>query len=120
VIVASSGPRRGSLEVVGTVVGIVAFVVALVGLLAALGHVGYLAMLRGAARTRGAAGGATERYVAGRWTRAGGTAGVGLLGLLLTGGELPLDVLALLIGGGTGVVAQRALGETRAQFRSER
>jgi hypothetical protein len=105
---------------VGTVVGIVAFVVALVGLLAALGHVGYLAMLRGAARTRGAAGGATERYVAGRWTRAGGTAGVGLLGLLLTGGELPLDVLALLIGGGTGVVAQRALGETRAQFRSER
>lgn len=118
---ASSGPRRGSLEVVGTtVVGIIAFVVALVGLLAALGHVGYLAMLRGAARTRGAAGGATERYVAGRWTRAGGTAGVGLLGLLLTGGELPLDVLALLIGGGTGVVAQRALGETRAQFRSER
>ncbi len=60
----------------GTVVGIVAFVVALVGLLAALGHVGYLAMLRTAARTRGAAGGATERYVSGRWARAGGTAGV--------------------------------------------
>jgi hypothetical protein len=74
---------------VGTVVGIVAFVVALVGLLAALGHVGYLAMLRSAARTRGAAGGATEHYVSGRWARAGGTAGVAALGLLLTTGGLP-------------------------------
>ncbi len=114
------GPGRGTLDAVGTVVGIVAFVVALVGLLAALGHVGYLAMLRSAARTRGAAGGATEHYVSGRWARAGGTAGVAALGLLLTSGGLPLDVLGLLVGGGAGLAAQRALGETRAQFRGER
>jgi predicted LPLAT superfamily acyltransferase len=44
---------------VGTVVGIVALLVAPAGVLAALGHVGHLAVLRAAARTRGAAGGAT-------------------------------------------------------------
>ena len=53
----------------GTLIGIVAFVVALVGLLAALGHVGYLAMLNNAARKRGVSGGATADYVSGLRSR---------------------------------------------------
>lgn len=102
----------------GTVVGIVAFLVALAGVLAALGHVGYLAMLRSAARSRGTAGGATAQYVDGRWKVAGGTAAVAVLGLLLTApASVPVDVIGLLVGGGAGLMATRALGETRSEFR---
>ncbi|MBW0089969.1 hypothetical protein I4I73_13770 [Pseudonocardia sp. KRD-184] len=103
----------------GAVVGLVAFLVALAGLLVALGHVGYLAMLNGAARKRGGAGGATADYVSGRWKVAGGTAAAAALGLLLTSGGLPLDVLGLLLGGGAGVVAKGALDQTRGQFRGQ-
>ncbi|MDN5929676.1 MAG: hypothetical protein L0I24_01180 [Pseudonocardia sp.] len=103
----------------GAVVGLVAFLVALAGVLVALGHVGYLAMLNNAARTRGVAGGATADYVSGRWKVAGGTAGVALLGLLLTAGPLPLDVLGLLVGGGAGIMAKGALDSTRTRFRGQ-
>lgn len=103
----------------GAVVGLVAFLVALAGLLVALGHVGYLAMLNGAARKRGVAGGATADYVSGRWKVAGGTAAAAALGLLLTSGGLPLDVLGLLLGGGAGVAAKGALDQTRGQFRGQ-
>jgi hypothetical protein len=99
------------------VVGIVAFVIALAGLLVALGHVGYLAMLNGAARKRGVSGGATSEYVSGRWKVAGGTAAVALLGLLLTSGGLTPDILGLILGGGAGVVAKQSLDATRKQFR---
>jgi hypothetical protein len=100
----------------GTVVGIVAALVAILGLLAALGHVGYLAMLNNAAKKRGAAGGSTIDYVNGRWKVAGGTAGVALLGLLLTSGGVFPDILGLLLGGGAGIAAKQALDSTRKQF----
>ncbi|GAA2569219.1 hypothetical protein [Pseudonocardia hydrocarbonoxydans] len=103
----------------GDLFGLVAFLVALAGLLVALGHVGHLAMLNGAARTRGAAGGATSDYVAGRWKVAGGTAAAAAFGLLLTSGGLPLDVLGLLVAGGAGVVAKGALDQTRGRFRGQ-
>ncbi len=99
------------------VFGIVATVVALVGLLVALGHVGYLAMLNNAARKRGLAGGAASEFVAGRWKVAGGTAAVALLGLLLTSGGLTPDILGLVLGGGAGLVAKQSLDSTRKQFR---
>ncbi len=103
----------------GTVFGIVAAVIALVGLLVALGHVGYLAMLNSAARKRGLAGGATSDYVSGRWKVAGGTAAIALLGVLLTRADsIPVDVIGLLVGGGAGVAAKGALDSTRKQFRS--
>lgn len=103
----------------GAVVGVVAFLVALVGLLAALGHVGYLAMLNNAARRRGAVGATTAEYVNGRWKIAGGTAGAAALALLLTSGGLPLDVIGLLLGGGAGIAAKQSLDTTRARFRGE-
>jgi hypothetical protein len=103
----------------GAVFGIVAAVVALVGLLAALGHVGYLAMLNNAAKKRGLSGGTTTDYVNSRWKVAGGTAGVALLGLLLTSANsVPVDLVGLLIGGGAGLYAKQALDSTRNRFRS--
>jgi hypothetical protein len=101
------------------VFGIVAAVVALVGLLAALGHVGYLAMLNNAAKKRGLSGGTTTDYVNSRWKVAGGTAGVALLALLLTSADsVPVDIIGLLLGGGAGLYAKQALDSTRNRFRS--
>ena len=97
--------------------GIVATVIALVGLLVALGHVGYLVMLSKAARERGISGGTTSEYVSGRWKVAGGTAAVALLGLLLTNGGLTPDILGIILGGGAGLVAKQSLDTTRKQFR---
>jgi hypothetical protein len=103
----------------GTVFGIVAVVVALVGLLVALGNVGYLAMLNNAAKKRGAAGAPISDYVKGRLPLAGGATVGGAVALLLsTGGVVP-DVLALLLGAGSGLVAKQSLDTTRARFRSQ-
>jgi hypothetical protein len=99
------------------VFGVVAAVIALVGLLVELGHVGYLVMLNNAARKRGISGGATSEYVSGRWKVAGGTAAVALLGLLLTSGGFTPDVLGLILGGGAGLAAKQSLDTTRKQFR---
>jgi hypothetical protein len=103
----------------GAAFGIVAAVIALVGVIVALGHVGYLAMLNKAAKQRGASGAATIDYVSGRWKVAGGTAGVALLGLLLTQGGFTPDLLGLLLGGGAGIAAKRALDSTKSQFRNQ-
>jgi len=103
----------------GAVFGIVAAVIALVGLLVALGHVGYLALLGNAAKKKGLSGGTTTDYVNSRWKVAGGTAGVALLGLLLTSANsVPVDVIGLLLGGGAGIYAKQALDSTRSRFRT--
>lgn len=101
-----------------TVVGLVAFVVALLGLLVALANLGYLAMLRNAAAKRGAAGAPFVQYVGGRVPVAGAAAGLALVGLLLTTGGPVADVFGLLLGAGGGVVARASLNATRARFRS--
>lgn len=101
----------------GEVFGIVAAVVALVGLLVALGHVGYLAMLNSAAKRRGIAGANTADYVKGRWAVAGGTAAVAAVGLLFTTGGVVPDVIGILLAGGAGVAAKQALDSTRSHFR---
>jgi hypothetical protein len=103
----------------GFAFGLVAAVIALVGLVVALGHVGYLALLNNAAKKRGISGGTTTEYVNARWKVAGGTAGVALLGLLLTAApSIPVDLLGLLLGGGAGVYAKHALDSTRSRFRT--
>ncbi len=103
----------------GVVFGVVAAVIALIGVLAAVGHVGYLAMLNSAAKKRGASGASTVDYVNGRWKVAGGTALVALLGLLLTSGGVTPDILGLLLGGGAGIAAKKSLDSTRSQFRHQ-
>jgi hypothetical protein len=74
----------------GAVFGIVAAVIALVGLVVALGHVGYLALLGNAAKKRGLSGGTTTDYVNSRWK----------------------------VAGGAGIYAKQALDSTRSRFRT--
>lgn len=100
------------------VIGIVAVVVAVLGLLVAAANLGYLAMLSNAARKRGIAGEPVATYVKGRMPLAGGATAAGLLALLLTlGGAVP-DVLAMILGAGAALVAKKALDGTRARYRS--
>jgi hypothetical protein len=104
----------------GALFGVVAFVVALVGLLIALGHVGYLAMLSSAANRRGLSGESTTDYVRAQRSPAGALAVVALVGLICTvaGGGV-VDLVGLVLGGGAGVAGYRALEQTRHRFRSD-
>ena len=96
---------------------LLAVVVALIGLVAAVAHDGYLALLVSAARKR-AGGGPVAQYVRSRWPIAGATTALALLALLLTNGGGFADVLALLAGGGSAVVATQALQGTRQRYRT--
>jgi hypothetical protein len=103
----------------GAVVGIVAGLIALLGLLVALGNAGYLAMLNSAARKKGLAGERTALFVKEHSKAAAVTTGVAALGLLLTlGGSVPVDVLGAVLGAGGGLMAKRALDGTRSELRS--
>lgn len=99
------------------VINAIAVIIALAGLLAALAHGGYLLMLGSAAGKR-AGGAPVTQYVRGRLPTAGVTAGVALLALLLTAGGVPLDLLAIVAGAGSGAVAYQALQTTRDRYRS--
>jgi hypothetical protein len=102
----------------GAVVGIVAGLIALLGLLVALGNAGYLAMLGSAARKRGLAGERTAVLVKEHSRTAAVTTGVALLGLLFTlGGSVPIDVLGAVLSAGGGLAAKKALDGTRTQLR---
>lgn len=101
----------------GTVIGIVAFVVALLGLLAAGGHIAYLALLNNAAKKRGASGATTIEFVKGRWAVAGGTAAAAVVALLLTTGDIPSDLIGIVLGAGAGLVAKQGLDTTKKQLR---
>jgi len=103
----------------GMAIGLVAGLIALIGLLVALGNAGYLVMLNSAARKRGIAGESTAQYVKERRGLAIGATAVAALGLLLTTGHsVPVDVLGMALGAGGGVAAKRALEGTRARFRT--
>ena len=103
----------------GAVVGIVAGLIALLGLLVALGNAGYLAMLNSAARKKGLAGESTVHFVQRHRGTAAVTTGVALLGLLLTlGGSVPVDVLGAVLAAGGGLKAKKALDGARTELRS--
>ncbi|WP_439376586.1 hypothetical protein [Amycolatopsis lexingtonensis] len=99
-------------------VNLIAVIVALASVLAALGHVGYLALLNSAAGKRGASGAPVGQYVRSRWAVAGGTTAASLFAWLLTAGGTPLDVVAILVAAGSGVVATKALQSTRDRYRT--
>jgi hypothetical protein len=99
------------------VLNLIAILVALAGLVATLANDAYLALLGSAARRR-AGGELVAEYVRGRWPLAGTTTAVALVALLLTNGGAVADVLALLAGAGSGLVAAQALQSARQRFRT--
>lgn len=102
----------------GSIVNIIAVIIAIAGVLAALGHTAYLAMLNSAA-TKRAGGAPVAKYVQSRWPIAGGTTATALLAWLMTSADsVPIDVLAIALAAGSGVVAARALQSTQARYRS--
>ncbi|WP_028848784.1 hypothetical protein [Thermocrispum agreste] len=104
----------------GTIVNIIAVVVAIAGVLATVGHGAYLALLNNAARRR-AGGAPVATYVRSRRALAVGTTVAALLGLAMTGAEsVAVDVLAMLLAGCSGAVAAQSLRETQERYRIER
>jgi hypothetical protein len=98
-------------------INFIAVVIAIASVLAALGHLGYLALLNNAASKR-AGGAPITEYVRSRWAVAGGTTAASLFAWLLTTGGPALDVLAIIIAVGSGTVATKALRSTQEKYRS--
>jgi len=100
-----------------TIIGLIATVVAVVGLLVALGHDGYLLLLGSAAKKR-AGGEPVATFVRGRWPVAVLATIGALIGLAFTGGGTFADIVGLLIGAGSGYAAAVSLQKTRKKFLS--
>ncbi|WP_156914846.1 hypothetical protein [Thermocrispum municipale] len=101
----------------GTIVNLIAVVIAIASVLAALGHDAYLALLNNAAAKR-AGGAPVAAYVRGRWAVALGATAVALVGWAMTGADsIAVDVLAALVAGGGGAVAVKSLRETQERYR---
>lgn len=101
----------------GTLVNVVAVVIAITSVIAALGYTAYLGLLNSAANKR-AGGAPVADYVRGRWPIAIATTAAALVAWLMTGADAAMvDVLAIALAAGSGVAATRALKSTQARYR---
>ncbi|MFD5829830.1 hypothetical protein [Lentzea sp. NPDC060358] len=99
--------------------GLIAALIAIAGLLAALAHDAYLALLGSAANKKGLSGAPVSQFVRNRWKTAIITTAGAAIGLLITGGDtLGADVIGALIAGGSGLAAVNGVQKTRKQLNS--
>ncbi|MDQ6657622.1 MAG: hypothetical protein M3Z00_05245 [Actinomycetota bacterium] len=99
----------------GTVIGVIAFFVTLVGLLATLGYTGFLWQLDRVAAKR-AGGAATQVRVKKRMPVALGATGAAVLGMLLTFGGITPDIIGIILAGGAGVFSSKELRQANKQL----
>lgn len=96
---------------------LIAIVIAIAGVLGALVHDGYLAMLYSAANKR-AGGAPIAQYVRSRFAIAGVTTAGALLAWLFTSGNTAMDVIGILLAVGSGGVAVKSLQSTQERYRT--
>jgi|SRR5699024_5944242 len=103
----------------GFIINLIAVIIAIAGVVASLGHLGYLAMLNNAATQR-AGGGRIAEYVRGRWALAGGTTAASVIAWLFTMGGPTMDIIAILIAAGSGTVTAKSLQDAQKKFPTSR
>lgn len=101
----------------GAVIGVIAFLIALAGLLASLGHAGYLAMLGAAAKKRPGGQPAVD-FARKRVPVAAGAVALAAVAELAQMGGVGADVFAILLGGGAGLMSVKQLSATQQRFRN--
>lgn len=100
---------------VSGVIGLVALVITVLAVLAGAGHAGYLALLTSAAKKR-PGGQVAADYAKKRFPVAGASLGAAVLALLISTGGVGADVVAILLGGGSGIAAMKSLQTTQARL----